>query len=55
MYDAIVDKILLNFSRKSVLIWIEIKWIELSGLGRIRLGFYTKKSIEVNRNVEYCY
>ena len=55
MQDAIVDKILSNFSQKSVLKWIEIKWIELLGLGRIGLGFYTKKSIKANRNVEYCF
>ena len=45
MQDAIIDKILLNLSQKSVL-----KWIELLGLGRIGLGFYTKKSMKVNKN-----
>ena len=55
MQDAIFDKILLDISQKSVLKWIEIKWIELLGLDRIGLGFYTKKSIKVNRNVGYCF
>ena len=41
---------MLHFSQKSVL-----KWIELLGLDRIGLGFYTKKSIKVNRNVGYCF
>ena len=55
MQDAIFDKILLDFSQRSVLKWIEIKWIELLGLDRIGLGFYTEKSIKVNRNVRYCF
>ena len=50
MQDAIFGKILLDISQKSVL-----KWIELLGLDRIGLGFYTKKSIKVNRNVGYCF
>ena len=54
MQDAIFDKILFDISQKSVL-----KWIELLGLDRIGLGFYTKKrekkEIEVNRNVGYCF
>ena len=55
MQDAIFDKILLDFSQKSVLKWIEIKWIELLGLDRIGLGFCTKKSIKVNRNVGFYF
>ena len=50
MQNAIFDKILLDFSQKSVL-----KWIELLGLDRIGLVFYTKKSIKVKRNVGYCF
>ena len=41
---------MLDFSQKSVL-----KWIELLGLDRIGLVFYTKKSIKVKRNVGYCF
>ena len=40
MQDAIFDKIFLDFSQKSVL-----KWIELLGLDRIGLRFYTKKKV----------
>ena len=51
MQNAIFDKILLDyFSQKSVL-----NWIELLGLNRIGLGFYTKKNIKVDRNVGYCF
>ena len=37
-----------DFIQKSVL-----KWIELLGLDRIGLNFYTEKIIKVNRNVGY--